>query len=368
MIDLKEWVKSVGPENFRQEFLAALATKKLRVEEVSYKQLAAACKYNDEDSQEQEHRTIFGSLFETTALALLAYKIKEGYDNDAGFVGDKLTTDLQKPPELYWDDKGSFVNGTKSFRPPIPTNYDKKHDYLTTTSSTSTKTLSIQAELVAFDQTGEINRRAMSLGYFLRQTKERTIIRGITEADCDAGRYVYRQGSPLYCEDGSNRNWVGRGNTTSPGAYSQPLPLHSKHDFLKAVDYRLDETYPGYSTRPTRPLYGTDSRQLLVPEVLRGQVMKALLWDNPHEFSVDIMSSPFIDEQGGRALKNWYLGEFKSQFVWQDIVPLTVSLYSKAESAATFLPHVAICIKAQYLGKIHAANSPICVTKIDGGD
>src|SRR5690606_34367920 len=89
---------------------------------------------------------------------------------------------------------------------------------VTTDEAKRGRILSINEELIAFDQTGEINRRARQLGFYLRQERERTIVRAVTDADAADGRYVYRPngtGTSLYKSDGSLRNYVGVGNTTS---------------------------------------------------------------------------------------------------------------------------------------------------------
>src|SRR5690606_1590580 len=98
--------------------------------------------------------------------------------------------------------------------------------YVTTEEAKQGRILSITEELVAFDQTGEINRRAMALGYYLRQERERTIVRAVTDADTAGGKHVYRPngfGQALYKTDGTHRNWVGSGNTSSP-AFNTAVP------------------------------------------------------------------------------------------------------------------------------------------------
>jgi len=89
-------------------------------------------------------------------------------------------------------------------------------------------------------QTGEINRRAMALGHYLRQERERTIVRAVTDADYAAGKYVYRPngtGQQLYKSNGSNRNWIGVGNTTSTG-FASAVPLA---DEISLTEFRTTD-------------------------------------------------------------------------------------------------------------------------------
>ncbi|MGE4000126.1 MAG: hypothetical protein AB7I48_07915, partial [Planctomycetaceae bacterium] len=239
--------------------------------------------------------------------------------------------------------------------------------------------LSINEELIAFDQTGEINRRAMALGFYLRQERERTIVRAVTDAGGASGQYVYRPngtGQQLYKTNGSNRNWIGSGNTTST-AFNAAVPLVDWTDIEDAWQYRATQVVDDRVDGTPRPVV-IPARQLLVPEALRGTARSIVnsteitvttvdnetRFANPVHGQLEVLSSPFIDEQGGQAVNDWYIGDFRRQFVWTEIWPVQTFL-QRSDSESAFERDVVLRVKARYYGGISAVDT-LCVTKVDG--
>ena len=85
---------------------------------------------------------------------------------------------------------------------------------------------------------------------------------------------------------------------------------------------------------------------------------------NPIHGMVEVLSSPFIDEQGGAALSDWYLGDFRRQFVWTEIWPVQTYL-QRSDSESAFERDVVLRVKARYYGGISAVDT-LFVTKVDG--
>ncbi|MCA9081112.1 MAG: hypothetical protein KDA58_11180, partial [Planctomycetaceae bacterium] len=120
------------------------------------------------------------------------------------------------------------------------------------------------------------------------------------------------------------------------------------------------------------------TRQLLVAERLRGTARSIVnstevvtptpqgetRTANPVHNMVEVLSSPFIDEQGGSAATDWYLGDFRRQFVWTEIWPVQTFL-QRAESEAAFERDVVLRVKARYYGGISAVDT-VFVTKVNG--
>ena len=85
----------------------------------------------------------------------------------------------------------------------------------------------------------------MALGHYLRQERERTIVRAVTDADQATGKFVYRpsgSGQTLYASDGSQPELHRRpANTTSPG-FNAAVPLMDWTDIDTALQsYRATE-------------------------------------------------------------------------------------------------------------------------------
>ena len=392
MSQLKTLIESHGPAGFYRKVCSLLNEGELSVADFSYRELAEACGVlpelgrlrrpslfaeADADAALSESNPGIGTdLFRVVTGELVGRKVIEGYEDDAGFVGDRLVTVMPSRA------RGQKLAGFRALAG--PTEVAEGHAYeestfgekfVTTEEAKKGRILSINEELIAFDQTGEINRRAMALGYALRQERERTIVRAVTDADA-ATNPVYRpagEGSPLYAADGSRRNLVGPANTTSPD-YAAAVPLEDWTSIDRALSYRATEVLDDRVDGQPRPVLAP-ARQLLVPERLRGAALSIVnstevsaLTDagesrraNPHR-GLEVLSSPFIDEQGVDA--DWYLGTFPRQFLWTEIWPVQTFL-QQSESQAAFDRDVVLRVKARYFGGVSAVDTAF-VTKVVG--
>src|SRR5262245_24246710 len=208
MPSLRPLIDSLGPEGFYHKICQLLNEKKLTVDDFSYYELAEATHVLPELRRLREfspatthvptllresNSGVGTNLFQVLTGELTGRKVIEGYEDDSGFIGDKLVTVI---PSRYRNQK---LAGFKALAGPTEvaeghpyeeSTFEEK--YVATDEAKQGRILSINEELIAFDQTGEINRRAMALGYYLRQERERTIVRAVTDADQAAGKYVYR--------------------------------------------------------------------------------------------------------------------------------------------------------------------------------
>jgi hypothetical protein len=393
--NLKGLIESLGAEGFYQKLCTLLNEKQLSVDELSYRELAEACDVLPQLRRLREwspngtpvasllresNPGANTSLFQVVTGELIGRKVIEGYEDSSGFIGDRLVSVMS-----------SRVRNTKiaGFRALSgPTEVAEGHPYeestfedksVTTKESKQGRILSINEELIAFDMTGEINRRALALGFYLRQERERTIVRAVTDADAGSGQHVYRPdgtGEALYAADGSNRNWVGVGNTTSTD-FDEATPLVDWTDVDHVLNYRAVEVKDDRIDGTARPIVAP-VKQLLVPERLRGTARsivhstevtvtnddQAMTFANPVQGLVEVLSSPFVDEQGGQAVNDWYIGDFRKQFVWTEIWPVQTFL-QRADSEAAFDRDVVLRVKVRYYGGVSAVDT-VFVTKVDG--
>jgi hypothetical protein len=393
--NLSTLVESLGAEGFYHKICSLLNEQELTVDDFSYYELADACGVLPRLRSLRESMAADGSvtqllreanpgvgtnLFQVVTGELIGRKVIEGYEDSSGFIGDKLA--MVMPSRM----RNQKIAGFKALAGPSEvaeghpyeeSTFEEK--YVTTEESKQGRILSINEELIAFDQTGEINRRAMALGHYLRQERERTIVRAVTDADGSSGKYVYRpngSGQDLYATDGSLRNYIGVGNTTSAG-YDSAVPLADWTDIDSVLSYRATEVKDDRIDGTPRPIV-MPVRQLLVPETLRGTALSIVnstdvtvvaneqetRFANPVKGLVDVLSSPFVDEQGGDALNDWYIGDFARQFVWTEIWPVQTFL-QRNDSDAAFERDVVMRVKVRYYGGISAVDT-VYVTKVDG--
>jgi hypothetical protein len=397
---LRTLIESHGPAGFYHKVVELLNDRQLTPDDFSYYELAEACgvlpnlrslrqsrpipltelstpsTLNHKPSTLSE--SVGTTLFQTITGELIGRKVIEGYEDDAGFIGDQLVTVL--PSRL----RNTRIAGFRALAGPTEVHEGHPYEestfeekYVTSLESKQGRILSINEELIAFDQTGEIHRRAMALGYYLRQERERTIVRAVTDADATAGRYVYRPagtGVALYKSDGAHRNFIGSTNTTSPD-FDTPIPLEDWTDIEEVLHYRATQVKDDRIDGDQRPIVAP-ARQILVPERLRGTARSIVhstevhvstgdgetRLANPIHGTLDVLSSPFIDEQGGAATADWYLGDFRRQFVWTEIWPVQTFL-QRSESEAAFERDVVLRVKARYYGGLSAVDT-VFVTKV----
>ncbi len=392
---LKGLMESLGAEGFYHKLCGLLNEKAISVDDFSYHELAEACgvlpqlrrlrEWSSDGAPvtallRESNPGVNTSLFQVVTGELIGRKVIEGYEDDAGFIGDKLVTVM--PSRV----RNSKIAGFRALSGPAEvaeghpyeeSTFEEK--YVATAEAKQGRILSINEELIAFDQTGEINRRAMALGFYLRQERERTIVRAVTDADAGSGRFVYRPngaGTALYATNGTQRNWIGVGNTTSPG-FNAAVPLADWTDIDVALNYRATEVKDDRIDGTARPIMAP-VKQLLVPERLRGTARSIIhsteisvttadqetRFANPVQGLVEVLSSPFIDEQGGQAVHDWYVGDFRRQFVWTEIWPVQTFL-QRADGEAAFERDVVLRVKVRYFGGVSAVDT-VFVTKVDG--
>jgi hypothetical protein len=393
--NLHDLVESLGAEGFYRKVCTLLNERKLTADDFSYRELADACGVLPRLREpvalategahpaallRETNPGVGTNLFQVVTGELIGRKVIEGYEDDAGFIGDKLVSVL--PSGLRNQKIAGFTAlagpaDVAEGHPYEESTFEEK--FVTTEETKQGRILSINEELIAFDQTGEINRRAMALGYYLRQERERTIVRAVTDAGAASGNYVYRPagaGTTLYKTDGSNFNWIGAGNTTSPN-FGQALPLADYNDVENVLHYRATEVKDDRIDGTARPLV-MPVKQMLVPENLRGTARSVIhstevsvtdgttetRFANPVQGLAEVLSSPFVDEQGGQAVNDWYLGDFPRQFVWTEIWPVQTFL-QRNDSQAAFDRDVVLRVKVRYYGGVSAVDTRY-VTKIDG--
>ena len=86
----------------------------------------------------------------------------------------------------------------------------------------------------------------MALGYYLRQERERTIVRAVTDADAASGQYVYRPngaGATLYAADGSRTGTTSASATRRRRRSTAAVPLVDWTDIEHVLHYRATQVH-----------------------------------------------------------------------------------------------------------------------------
>lgn len=334
----------------------------------------------------ESNSAVMSQAFATITGQLISSKVMEAY-TAVPSVADTLMTNM--PGQRLRNQRlaglthiGGGFDDINEAHPYPETDFSEK--YIVTSESKHGGMLSITEELLTFDQTGEIYRRAGLMGEALRNKLERTKIRGVTDqqdAKNDGSSiYVWRPsgtGETLYATDGSNLNYIGSGgvsgfNAASPLVDYSDLDLVRTYRATKVVDDRIDGT--------ARAIGGINSNlTILVPEKLRSVANNIVYpsqmatvpgssagtefyYQNPLSgFISRVVSSPYVDEING---DDYYVGDFAKQFLWTEVWPVQTFIQG-ANSESAFGNDVILRVKARYFGGLSALDSR-WVTKVDG--
>lgn len=323
------------------------------------------------------------NAFQIVTGELIASQIIAGYEDDSDFIGDQLVTVMSNQRVRNQRIAGfTALGGPDTVDENMPygeTDFTEK--YVTTEELKKGRILSLTMEFLLFDQTGEINRRANLLGYYIRQERERFIVDGVQD-NLGSGKFVYRPsgtGEALYNVDGSNKNYIGAGNTTDT-AYNAAVPLVDWTDVDTVLVYRAtvvkDDRIDG--TQEVIAGLNGPNNMLLVPYAKRATAARIVgasetrSTDGANETSLhpgsgvagfvgDVKASALVDQVD---VANWYYGDFKKQFIWTEILPMQVMVQGQG-SEADFERDVWMRLKGRYYGGISATDTK-WVTKVDG--
>jgi hypothetical protein len=383
--DLRQLRQSMGPRRFYETVQNLLETRELAPDDFSLRQLWEACVgptsqtlpsfaarqrvYVSEIDQLGEHLSeadLGINLFQTVTGAIVARRVMDAYDQTAG-IGDQLVAIERSSVRNERIPGFTALQGPREIKEGMPYEESSFGDkYVSTVESKKGRLLSITEEAVHFDQTNELLRRAARLGEATRQEREKTIVRGVVDADYNAttATGVYRPSgtlTSLYQANASLLNVIGPSNPYSGfGAavelddwtsLSLPLQFHAIH--VK------DDRHAPESGEPI----AWQPRILLVPKTLELkalQIVNATLvpanaagsafGGNPLRAAFTVLASPYLDQID---TTNWYLGDFPRQFIWKEIWPVQVFRQAAQESDG-FDRDVVARFKVRYFGGINA--------------
>jgi hypothetical protein len=341
-------------------------------------------------SAEATHARIFtesnpavrSQSFAVLTGALLASKMIEMYQSGPS-IAEKLYTNMPNQTVRNQRLAGLTTIGSELSEVLEGHNYQYTsfgEKYVTTSEAKYGRALGITKELIIFDQTGECYRRAGMMAEFIRDEMERKKIRMIIDADSGTGTYVYRPsgtGEVLYNTNASNLNYVGSGGVTGFNA-AVPLVDHTDLDTIlqyrasKVVDDRIDGTprpigniNSGLTLLVSPAKYATAHNIVFGDQLRTGDgasMSLAFSHRNPVAgFITSVEQSPYIGEVNA---DDYYIGNFKKQFVWTEIWPLRTAVQGE-DSQDAFDRDIVFKIKASVYGGMSALDSRY-VTKVDG--
>lgn len=400
--DLRQLRESLGPRGFFECVTRLLHTGELKPYDFSLRQLWEACVgpthatlptfaarqrtfvANVEQLSHLHSEADLGTnLFQTVTGAVIARKVMDAYQVAEGMIGDQLVTVETSSVKNERIAGFTALQGPKEVKEGMPYEEASFGDkYVTTVEAKKGRILSITEEAIHFDQTGELLRRAARIGEATRLEREKTIVRGVIDADYSAslGTGVYRPSGTLealYNTDGSNRNYIGSGNTTSGSPYDAAVTLTDWTNIGTVLRYHATQVKDDrHGPEAGEPLVWMP-KILLVPKKLELTALRIVNattvitatnsdtqrteFRNPFGGVYTVLSSPYLDNVDA---DNWFLGDFKRQFLWKEIWPVQV-FRQTTDGDADFERDVVARFKVRYYGGINALDERQ-VVKVDG--
>ena len=303
--------------------------------------------------------------FVATSRMLIANTVIAAY-KDVPTIGDKLVTNM--PSSKRFETIAGFTEseGLKDVNESMP--YEDSglgEKYVTSVAGKRGRIITVTEEAIMEDQTGQLLMRAQRIGKMAAIDKEKVIINGVV----DVMGTVYRpNGTPtaLYSTAAAGHGNL-MGAAGAPAGFTAAVPLVDWSD----ID-EVEQFYP-LSIKDDRAIGTKDPiiwnpTTLLVPNAKKATAMRLrnateiriktdsgntnTVFSNPYAAAFDVLSSPFIATTGiSGAAADWYYGNFKDQFFWQDVWPVQ-TFAQGANSDEAFRRDIVAAYKVRYLGNI----------------
>jgi len=305
---LKDLLESKKTDGAVRVISEAFKSKKLQPEDFSLREIWEACEPGHSVSE-----AVTSDAFPKITGELINAKIINAYDS-VEKIGDDLCVTI--PSKLKIDTIAGFTEVEAPREVPEGHEYDDStmtEKYVTIHNKKFGRILSVTEEMVYFDQTGQVLARAARIGAKAAQYRERIILRGVQDVDGN----VYRPSgvaTALYSSDNANLQ------TSNPLSEAGLETVYSA--LINTKDDSEDEDFI---------LINRDNVICLVPstlEVEAWQLANSTLTPESAENAANffkgrfkIASSPYVDVQ---STTTWYFGDFKQQFIWEEVWPLSV--------------------------------------------
>lgn len=320
--------------------------------------------------------------FATIMGELISSKYIAGYDSSPK-VSDQLMTVLpnqtrQRQTLAGLTHFGGFYNTVLEGHPYPETDMSEK--YVTTFEEKEGGIVEVTEEALLLDNTGLIYLQAQKNGQAFGDYLERKKMRWLQDLAGTGNYYVYRPagvGEALYNTDGSNYNYIGSGNTTS-SSFNAAVPLVDWTDLDTVLQYRATEVKDDRIDGTAMPIGSVNTNlTLLVPygkyatarNIVFGDQTRtgdgasstpAYSYSNPISGAITtVLTSVHMSDAA-----NYYVGNFKDQFLWTEIWPIQTFVQGSASEAA-FNKDVTLRVKARCWGGLSALDSR-SVTLVDG--
>lgn len=269
------------------------------------------------------HEAVHPTAFPLVTGKLLSKKIMQAY-KDAPTIGDELVETFTS--KLMIDRIPGFSTGgaIEQVGPGAPYQHTGviEEKWVQIVGEKYGKILDITEETLMFDQTGQIIRRAGRIGRDAAIYREKMIMNTIQDI---TGYYAWYVGSTDAAS--VTRTAIYSTSTTAPHRTSNQITnALVNHTDINAANIlfglMVDEKGDPIVVNP-KILLVPIALDMVANSIYRSTVLIGGANAQPNPFSgrFQVKTSPYLDAQSTII---WYLGDFKAQFVWKEVIPLQV--------------------------------------------
>jgi hypothetical protein len=384
--DLRQLVKSAGirtaVETFR-DLLEGEETENghkepaLKLEDVSIRALYEAFVGDPHEtlpSQRDElewldiKEEVNSSGFVASSRMLINAAVIKAYDGIKG-IGDQLVTNA--PSNTRHETYVGFTEaeGMKEVKESMPyEDSDIAEKYVTSDAIKKGRLVYVTEESIMEDRTGQLLLRAQRIGRNAAIDKEKTIIQGVLDIN---GNVYKPSGSATSLYSTANGNLMGTAGAVT--GYTSAVPLTDWEDIDKVTIFYPLSIKDDRAMGVQEPIMWDPKILLVAPSknATAKRIMNATevrlttntntrtIFNNPVAGLYTVLSSVYITNAA-----DWYIGDFKEQFFWQDVWPIqTFTQGANAENG--FLRDVVAAYKVRFLGGVGAWDTK-SVVKVKG--
>lgn len=203
--------------------------------------------------------------------------------------------------------------------------------------------LDLTEEIIMFDQVGLVLRRAGQIGEDAKMFKERQIVNGVQDIAGYKCWYPNNTAETVANADlYQNAQGAGDVHEYDNLVTNALTDIDDIDDARYLLSMAKDDKGDPIVVNP-RQLLVPAKLELLAHRLINGPTIKGQYnhEKNPFQGAFQVIASPLLDVNSVTA---WYLGDFKRQFVWKEVIPIQVLTRTDTKNDAAWERD----IKAQY--------------------
>lgn len=301
------------------------------------------------------HEAVHPTAFPLITGVLISTKMMKEY-KDAPTVGDKLIETFTSKLEIDRVPGSSTGGNIEQVAPGGPYQHTGviEEKWVQIVGNKYGKILDITEETLMFDRTGMILRRAGQIGRDAAIYREKMIMNTIQDITGYLAWYVGNAAATA-----AARVALYSTSTTAPHRTSNLVTnTLANHTDINAANLLLglmvDEKGDPILVGP-KILLVPMALEMIASSIFNSTVLIGAANAQPNPFAgrFTVISSPYLDAQSSII---WYLGDFKSQFLWKEVIPLQVQTRRDDKNDMAWERDVKAQYKIRFYGDVKATD------------